>query len=118
VLQKIDETGCTTNDAEQQILGSTHCVLGGLLAEKWQFSQPLIDAIRYHHEPPDATDVHVMRDTVYLASVLAHAHVGSITEVVLSDRQQERFRNHSPSLLESMPNLDEEIQEAWAFMNL
>lgn len=118
VLKVIEETGCATADAEQEILGSTHGELGGLLAEKWQFSQPLIDAIRFHHHAPDTTPADVMRDTVYLASLLAHAHAQTIPEVVLNARQQERFHHPSDSLLERMPDLDQEIQEAWAFMDL
>ena len=31
---------------------------------------------------------------------------------------ENRFRGKSESLLQSMPNLNEEIQEAWAFMDL
>lgn len=35
--------------AEQQIIGVDHSVVGSMLAEKWQFPQPLIDCIRNHH---------------------------------------------------------------------
>ena len=117
VLKTVEETGCSTNDAEQHVLGSTHGELGGLLAEKWQFFSELID-IRFHHTTPDDTYVDVMRDTVYLASLLAHAHTHGIDNVSLTEMQENRFRGKSESLLQSMPNLNEEIQEAWAFMDL
>ncbi|MBF0228537.1 MAG: HDOD domain-containing protein [Desulfamplus sp.] len=37
--------------AEQNILGITHCETGVMLAEKWCFSDLLIDVIKYHHDP-------------------------------------------------------------------
>lgn len=36
--------------AERQILGADHCLMGSMLAEKWQFPDPLVDAIRHHHD--------------------------------------------------------------------
>lgn len=35
--------------AEQEIIGADHTVVGSMLAERWQFAQPLVDCIRYHH---------------------------------------------------------------------
>ena len=36
--------------AERKILGADHCLMGSLLAEKWQFPSPLVEAIRHHHD--------------------------------------------------------------------
>ncbi|MEZ5162462.1 MAG: HDOD domain-containing protein [Fimbriimonadaceae bacterium] len=38
---------------EARILGTTHCELGGILAEKWNFPPALTDMIRYHYPLPD-----------------------------------------------------------------
>jgi len=35
--------------AEQQIIGTDHTVVGGMLVEKWQFPKQLTDNIRNHH---------------------------------------------------------------------
>ncbi len=37
---------------EARILGTTHGELGGILGEKWNFPEPLIDMIRYHDALP------------------------------------------------------------------
>lgn len=37
--------------AEQQIFGTDHTVVGGMLVEKWQFPTQLTDNIRHHHGP-------------------------------------------------------------------
>lgn len=39
--------------AEREILGADHCLMGSMLAEKWQFPVPLVEAIRHHHEDAD-----------------------------------------------------------------
>ncbi|MDK3158844.1 HDOD domain-containing protein [Kamptonema cortianum] len=38
---------------EQRVLGTTHAELGGILAERWNFPEILIEMIRFHHEPPE-----------------------------------------------------------------
>jgi putative nucleotidyltransferase with HDIG domain len=50
--------------------GMNHAELGALIAEKWNFPDRLVTAIRYHHEPdavPD--DQKDMVDAVYLANM-------------------------------------------------
>ena len=39
--------------AEREILGADHCLMRSMLAEKWQFPVPLVEAIRHHHEDAD-----------------------------------------------------------------
>lgn len=36
--------------AERKVLGADHCLMGSMLAEKWQFPEALVDAIRHHHD--------------------------------------------------------------------
>lgn len=36
--------------AEQQVIGSDHTVIGGMLMEKWQFPKQLSENIRLHHD--------------------------------------------------------------------
>lgn len=44
--RKINQT-----KAEILILGKNHCDIGAAVAEKWNFPNSLIDAIKYHHSP-------------------------------------------------------------------
>ena len=37
------------HEAESQIIGVDHAVVGSMLAQKWQFPQALVDCIRNHH---------------------------------------------------------------------
>jgi len=50
--------------------GMNHAELGALIAEKWNFPDKLVAAIRYHHDPDAAPfDCKDMVDTVYLANM-------------------------------------------------
>ncbi|MCL2759418.1 MAG: HDOD domain-containing protein [Treponema sp.] len=50
--------------------GMNHAELGALIAEKWNFPDKLVAAIRYHHDPESAPkDCKDLVDTVYLANI-------------------------------------------------
>jgi len=51
--------------------GMNHAELGALIAEKWNFPDKLVSAIRYHHDPESAPfECKDLIDTVYLANML------------------------------------------------
>jgi putative nucleotidyltransferase with HDIG domain len=60
--------------------GMNHAEIGARIAEKWNFPDPLIAAIRYHHEPSlvglENKDVVY---TVYLANIFCEYETGGIT---------------------------------------
>jgi putative nucleotidyltransferase with HDIG domain len=39
---------------EDKLIGIDHAQVGGLICERWQFPSVLVDAIRFHHYPPNA----------------------------------------------------------------
>lgn len=45
------DEGIPLCDAEREIIGADHGVVGAMLAQKWQFAMPLVEAIRDHHDP-------------------------------------------------------------------
>jgi putative nucleotidyltransferase with HDIG domain len=49
-------TGCNVEEAEEKVLGLTHCEAGKLLAEKWGLAPCTMDAIRYHHSLSQLSD--------------------------------------------------------------
>jgi HD-like signal output (HDOD) protein len=60
--------GIPLNEAEQAVLGFTHCESGRLLAERWELSPDLIEVVSLHHTPEQA-----------------HDHAGLVALVELSD---------------------------------
>jgi HD-like signal output (HDOD) protein len=45
------------HEAEQQIIGTDHAMLGGMLMEKWKFPARLIDSVRRHHSEVTSDDM-------------------------------------------------------------
>jgi putative nucleotidyltransferase with HDIG domain len=67
------EKDIPTDLFEDMAAGLNHSQIGALIAEKWNFPETLVNAIRYHHEPQNAPESG--RDsiaTVYLANMLCN----------------------------------------------
>jgi len=59
--------------------GMNHAGIGALIAEKWNFPEELVAAIRYHHNPSAAPeDCRTLVDSVYLADILCEYEKGNI----------------------------------------
>jgi len=48
---KLAQTGVSILEAEKKLFGVDHCVIGSLLAKRWQLPILIANAIKYHHEP-------------------------------------------------------------------
>lgn len=83
LLEKISGF-CEERNIDRQLFedlsaGLNHAKIGGRVAEKWNFPETLVEAIRYHHEPLQCEPA--MRDvvfTVYLANALVNLEDGEI----------------------------------------
>jgi putative nucleotidyltransferase with HDIG domain len=58
--------------------GMNHAELGALIAEKWNFPDSLVAAIRYHHDPASAPEEFKnLADSVYLANMFCEYESGN-----------------------------------------
>jgi HD-like signal output (HDOD) protein len=48
--------GIPLHEAEQKVLGFTHCDSGGLLAERWELSPDLVEVVAHHHAPQQSVN--------------------------------------------------------------
>ena len=77
LLEKINNF-CIEKELQRDLFedlsaGLNHAEIGGLVAEKWNFPQSLIESIRYHHEPQQcAKEYKDVVYTVYLANSIAN----------------------------------------------
>lgn len=46
----------TRNEAEQEVLGMDHAVIGGLLLDMWNIPSAIADGVRFHHSPKSSSD--------------------------------------------------------------
>jgi putative nucleotidyltransferase with HDIG domain len=59
--------------------GMNHAEIGAQIAEKWNFPEGLVSAIRYHHDPLSASADHKdLVETVYLANMFCEYESGNI----------------------------------------
>jgi putative nucleotidyltransferase with HDIG domain len=66
-----DQEDCYLMDAERAVLGIDHVEAGLVLAKHWQFSIPIQDAIRGHHQPTDE-GLNSVATIVHVADVIVH----------------------------------------------
>jgi len=60
--------------------GMNHAEIGALIAEKWNFPEQLIAAIRYHHNPSAAPeDCRTLVNSVYLADMFCEYEKGNVS---------------------------------------
>jgi putative nucleotidyltransferase with HDIG domain len=57
-------------NVENEVFGTTHTDIGGLLAEQWSMPEPLTEVIKYHHSPEKASRFPELTNTVYLADLI------------------------------------------------
>ena len=68
VVVQATEKNIPLSDAEHAVLGFSHVDVGGRLAERWRFPQPLIDSISQHHHPEELDQTHTLTGVVAAAN--------------------------------------------------
>jgi putative nucleotidyltransferase with HDIG domain len=84
LLKKIREFSIEKNlpasTFEDLSAGMNHAEIGALVAEKWNFPEALICAIRYHHDPQSApAEYQDLVDVVYLANMFCEYGQGAVS---------------------------------------
>jgi HD-like signal output (HDOD) protein len=51
VSDQTEQRGLPRWQIEKQLLGFNHANIGGSLLQSWGLSQPIVNAVRWHHEP-------------------------------------------------------------------
>jgi len=72
VLNYRDRNECELIDAERHILKVDHLEAGLILAQIWQFSEAVQDAIKGHHHP-DVPGINALASVVHVANAIVHA---------------------------------------------
>lgn len=74
LLMALGHDGRPMIEIERQLLGTDHAIVGAQLAEFWGLPAPIVDGVRWHHEPdnvPEGVDQEMV-DLVHVSSGLAH----------------------------------------------
>lgn len=77
IMQKVEELGCDFTEAEVEIFPFNHCQTGELIAERWNFSDDLKEAIGRHHQQfnslSDSKAGTSLSAIVHCADIIAHS---------------------------------------------
>nr|WP_320016880.1 HDOD domain-containing protein [uncultured Desulfobacter sp.] len=65
--------------AEEDIFGLNHGVVGGIIAKKWNLPDSLVQAISFHHYPPNASEYQELAAIVGFADYLNHMNTADDT---------------------------------------
>ena len=115
LLEKINNF-CKTRNIDRDLMedlsaGLNHAEIGALIAEKWNFPDVLVGAIRYHHEPFNAPDTNTdVTYTVYLANALCDLESGAVVYDQLDAAVLKQYQIISETQLKQ---IHEKLQEAF-----
>jgi len=84
-----------------------HAGIGALIAEKWNFPEELVAAIRYHHNPSAAPeDCRTLVDSVYLADMFCEYEKGN---VAFEQFETDSLKNFGISTKQQLDDLIKEL---------
>jgi len=74
-LGLVDEKNCLIREAELEVLGMDHALVGSMVADQWKLPEPIRNAIHYHHFGMAGDEPDLFLACVHLGDVLARALV-------------------------------------------
>jgi putative nucleotidyltransferase with HDIG domain len=119
-LEKSKEQQLPLHQTELEFIGLSHTQAGKILAEKWDLSDQLIDAIAHHHDLGPSQNA--LRDCVFAANQLSkHLQFGDSGNPLIEDFPESivtRFGLNLTSLCDALGNLESIKTEAQSFINI
>lgn len=120
ILQRAQQKPMLLYEAEREVLGFTHAVVGGLLLQTWKLPTSLEEIVMYHHNPTSATRFPVETAIVHLSDIIVHSmDLGTSGETYippLDPAAWEKLGLH-PSVLASVEEqVDRQYQDAMQSM--
>jgi putative nucleotidyltransferase with HDIG domain len=119
-LEKSKEQQLSLHQTELEFIGLNHSQAGKMLAEKWQLSEPLINAIAQHHDLDSSQNI--LRDCVFAANQISKqlqfGDSGNPLIDVFPESIVTRFGLTLPDLCAVLGDLKHVKTEAQSFINL
>jgi putative nucleotidyltransferase with HDIG domain len=98
-----DQKSLPPTTFENLSAGMNHAEIGALIAEKWNFPEALICAIRYHHDPTAAPAEYLhLVNTVYLANMFCEYENDNISFDQFEPLVLERFGINTKNQIDSL----------------
>lgn len=79
IISLIQDENYTFTDAEKEVIGLTHEILGSKILAAWGFPRHMVEAVEYHHHPdmvPDSSLTHFVALSDIISMLLGYGTVG------------------------------------------
>jgi putative nucleotidyltransferase with HDIG domain len=97
------EKNLPASTMEDLAAGMNHAEIGAMIAERWNFPEQLVVAIRFHHDPAAAPRAHRnLVETVYLANMFCEYEIGNVSFDQFDTKILEDFGINSKKQFESL----------------
>jgi HD-like signal output (HDOD) protein len=114
--------GAALIDVEDSVMGVNHAQIGGIAAEKWKFSDFIINVIKYHHTPEKSPGDKVIVNVISLADKIVNSLESGLSDYPPLDPDiqtlMEELKIPPPELYKRINNLLPEMQKARAFLKV
>ena len=81
--------------AEMEVIGFNHTDVGGLLLKTWELPKVFEEAVKFHHNPAEATQFYLEASVIHVSDVLA-------------DCSHSLKLGHNAEVDSTIPNMDED----------
>ncbi|HDQ25448.1 MAG TPA: HDOD domain-containing protein [bacterium] len=116
------ENKISIEEAEKEVIGVDHAVVGKLMAERWNLPHELKAGIARHHHPEEEKEESVMANIVFTANILCKKKgVGFSGDNIIkpiSKEAREILALNDESEEKILTALERELKEAEAFINM
>jgi putative nucleotidyltransferase with HDIG domain len=122
VMKLAKDRNISVFEAEMEIMHIDHTIVGKLMAEKWNLPHELKAGIASHHHPEQETEENVMAHLINVADIICKkksiGFSGDYVIMPISKEGRELFSLDEAGEAELMSDLDKELKEAEAFVNM
>ena len=119
IWQEQQKSGCTSFEAEQRIIETTHCQIATRVARKWLLPKSLLDVLRCHHDVNKKQDNRDLTLMIHGADIVVNTWKKNLTEKPVLKSMDDDAKALLDGSLKTMrswfPPVVEEIQKAHAF---
>ncbi len=109
LFRKLGQEDASVMDAEKKIFGITHCEAGEFLANKWKFSDALLEVIVLHHTPEKSKEHKDLVYIIYLADLLMERFNAGFDIEKMQTKSFDKALDHLGFTVEDIPELVDAI---------
>jgi len=117
LLTEAARTGAKPLEREKAAYGFTHAEVGACLLETWKLPVPLVQAVRFHHQPAAAGGDKKMAAGVCAGNALAHIFEHPAENAGPASLELQQAMELLGIGSRHMELYDEQMQENWDFVN-